>query len=132
MDMNLFTKFLRVTEPKRARICGVSFPHLIKLKNVRKEDRQGWLAQSRDGDRLQFVHTPTEDDPLLVYAYSIELGQLLGTLDEILSEKLVYIFGKGFSVDGEVLKVTGNKIFGCNVAVYDTRNFILEDMEEDN
>lgn len=126
----MFTKFLRVTEPKRARICGVRFPYLTKLKGVRKEDRQEWLRQSQDGDRLQFVHTPDTDDPLLVYAYSIELNCLLGVLDEVLSEKLVYIFGKGFAVDGEILAVTGDKVLGCNVAIYDTRKFVLEEMED--
>ena len=127
VGMNLFTKFLRVTEPKRARICGVKFPHITKLVGVRQKDRQHWLIQSRDGDRLQLVHTPSEDTPLLVYAYNIELNCLLGTLDNTLAEKLVYIFGKGFCVDGEILQVTGKKIHGCNIVVYDTRTFMNEE-----
>lgn len=125
--MNLFTKFLRITEPKRARICGVSFPVKTKLYDVTKEDRQSWLRQSRDGDRLQLVHTPDENSRSLVYAYNITLNCLLGRLDKDLSERLIYVFGKGFCVDGEVLKITGTKRLGCNVAVYDTRKFIHEE-----
>ena len=122
--MGLFTKFLRLTEPKRARICGVKFPYLTKLRKVREADRQSWLRQTRDGDRLQLVHTPDEERAFLVYAYNIELNCLLGVLEETLAEKLVYVFGNGFCVDGEVVKVTGEKILGCNIVVYDTRKFI--------
>lgn len=125
--MNLFTRFLRLTEPKRARICGISFPLQTTLTGVRLSDRQGWLAQSRDGDRLQFVHCPKQGMPFLVYAYNIELNCLLGTLDKHISEKLVYVFGKGFCVDGEVLEVTDKDFLGCNVVVYDTRTFIEKD-----
>ncbi len=125
--MNLFNKFLRLTEPKRSRICGVKFPHITKLYEVRKEDRQDWLRQTRDGDLLQLVHTPDEERPALVYAYNIELNCILGVVEETLAEKLVYIFGKGFCVDGEVLKVTGKKILGCNIALYDTRNFLQDE-----
>jgi hypothetical protein len=125
--MGLFKKFLQITEPKRARICGVSFPLITKLKSVRFLDRQGALAQSRDGDRLQFVHTPEENNPNLVYAYNVELNLILGRLEEKLAEKLVYVFGVGFCVDGEILKITGKEIFGCNVVIYDTRKFILEE-----
>lgn len=123
----MFKKFLRITEPKRARICGVAFPVVTKLKGVRFADKQGSLAQSREGDKLQFVHTPDEQRPNLVYAYSIPLHALLGRLEERLAEKLIYVFGKGFCVDGEIVKVTGKEIFGCNVAVYDSRQFIGEE-----
>ena len=105
----------------------MSFPLITKLKGVRFSDRQGWLAQSRDGDRLQFVHTPQKDEPNLVYAYNIGLNCILGKLEETLAEKLVYVFGVGFCVDGEILKITGKDIFGCNVVIYDTRKFILEE-----
>lgn len=125
--MNLFTKFLRITEPKRARICGVSFPLTTKLYDVTKEDRQEWLCQTRDGDELQLVHTPSEKSPLCVYAYNISLNCILGRLDEDLAERLIYVFGKGFCVDGEVLKITGTKRHGCNIVVYDTRKFIKEE-----
>ena len=119
--MNLFTKFLRLTEPKRSRICGVKFPYITKLIEVRKGDRQGWLRQTREGDALQLVHTPNEKNALLVYAYNIELNCLLGKINDKLSEKLVYVFGNGFCVDGEVKKVTGDKILGCNIIIYNTR-----------
>lgn len=105
----------------------MSFPYITKLKGVRFADRQGWLAQSRDGDRLQFVHTPDCDNPNLVYAYNISLNALLGRIEETLAEKLIYVFGKGFCVDGEILQITGKEIFGCNVAIYDTRDFILDE-----
>ena len=128
--MNLFTKFLRITEGKRARICGVKFPYVTKLKGVRFADRQSWLVQSRDGDRLQLVHTPSEGNPRLVYAYNIQLNCVLGQLDDDLSERLIYVFGKGFCVDGEILRITGEKIHGCNIVIYGTRKFIEEEIDE--
>lgn len=117
---------------ERLRALGLSFPLFCKVHAVKSPDHQGAIAQSRIGDRLLIVHTPTEERPDCVCVYSIPLNRVLGYIDEELSTKLVTAFGQEFCRDGEVEKITGgdaHKYFGCNLRLMDSQDF-LEEMEE--
>ena len=91
---------------------------------MRSIDRQGALAQSRTGDRLQLVHSPEKEYPFNVYVYNVELNRILGYLDAVLAEKLVYVCGKGLCLDGRIEKLTGGapdyQYIGCNILIFDT------------
>lgn len=132
--MNIFS-FLKKSKPQEAaneRIYpGLEFPLFCKAHAVKSPDHQGAIAQSRVGDHLLIVHTPTEERPCCVCVYSIPLNRVLGYLEEGLSEKLVTAFGEGFCRDGEVEQITGGapyKYLGCNLRLMDTAYF-LEDMD---
>ena len=108
---------------------GLSFPLFCKVHAVKSPDHQGSIAQSRIGDHLLIVHTPTEERPDCVCVYSVPLNRVLGYIDEGLSTKLVAAFGQEFCRDGEVEKITGGepyKYFGCNLRVMDSQDFIEE------
>ena len=137
--MNIFT-YLKAKRTEKARETlynerlnelGLSFPLFCKVHAVKSADHQGAIAQSRVGDRLLIVHTPTDERPDCVSVYNISLNRVLGFLDEGLSEKLVAAFGKEFVRDGEVEQITGGapyKYLGCNVRLMDTQYF-LEEMQ---
>lgn len=117
---------------KRLETAGLRFPLFCKLHAVKSPDHQGAIAQSRTGDHLLIVHTPTDERPCCVCAYSISLNRVLGFIDEGLSENLVYAFGEGFCRDGEVEQITGGApypYFGCNIRLMDTQEF-LKEMQE--
>lgn len=98
------------------------FPVYCKLHGVKKQLRQGSLAQSRAGDGLQLVHVPLQDYPHNVYAYSIPLNRILGYLEQELAERLVEELGEGFCVDGRVSELLGGppdyKYFGCKICIF--------------
>ena len=111
---------------------GLSFPLFCKIHAVKSPDHQGALAQSRVGDHLLIVHTPTADRPACVCVYSVSLNRVLGYIGEELSGKLVLAFGDNFCRDGEVEQITGGapyKYFGCNLRLMDTQDF-LEEMQD--
>ena len=111
---------------------GLTFPLFCKVHAVKSTDHQGAIAQSRVGDHLLIVHTPTEDRPFCTCVYNVSLNRVLGFIEEELSEKLVKAFGNAFCRDGEVEQITGGapyKYFGCNLRLMDTQYF-LEEMNE--
>ena len=111
---------------------GLTFPLFCKVHAVKSPDHQGAIAQSRVGDHLLIVHTPSEDRPSCVSVYNVSLNRVLGYIEEGLSEKLVTAFGDNFCRDGEVEQITGGapyKYLGCNVRLMDTQDF-LEEMNE--
>ena len=117
---------------RRLKKYGLQFPIYCKAHGVKHLDRQGAIAQSRTGDRLQLVHGPLPDYPHNVYVYSISLNRILGYLDETLSIKLVFVFGKGFCRDGIIEAITGGEpyqYFGCNVKLLDTREFCKDETD---
>ena len=131
--MNLRTlleKLQKRTEtPKKE---GLDFPIFCKVYAVKSPDHQGGITQSRVGDKLLLVHTPTNERPYCTSVYNIELNRVLGFIEETLAEKLLCAFGENFCRDGEVEQITGGppyKYYGCNIRVMDTQNFI-EDMQE--
>ena len=132
--MNIFS-FLKKSKPQEAEnertYQGLEFPLFCKVHAVKSPDHQGAIAQSRVGDHLLIVHTPTEERPCCVCVYSIPLNRVLGYLEEGLSEKLVTAFGEGFCRDCEVEQITGGtpyKYLGCNLRLMDTTYF-LEDLD---
>jgi len=121
--------FRRLSVRRRCNRCGLEFPIFCKIRGVSSSDRQGALAQSRPKDRLQLVHVPLEAFPFNVYVYSIELNRILGYIEKSLSQKLVFVFGKGFCLDGEIAKMTGGpplySFFGCNIQIFSTTSFMI-------
>ena len=112
---------------RRQKKSGLDFPVLTKLHGVKLRDRQGALAQSKSGDQLQFVHVPKPDHPYNTYVYSIPLNRILGYLDKELAEKLLYIFGEGFCLDGTLDKIIGGppmKYRGALIRVHDDNVFM--------
>lgn len=112
---------------QRQKKSGLSFPTLTRLRGVKSKDRQGALAQSECGDRLQCVHVALPDYPYNTYVYSISLNRVLGYLDKELAEKLVYVFGKDFCLDGEIDNIIGGppmKYRGALIRVFDDNVFM--------
>lgn len=112
---------------------GLDFPVCCKAHGVKKQERQGALAQSRNEDELQLVHVALDDFPFNVYIYSIELNRILGYLEGTLAKKLVLVFGQGFCLDGKISEITGGppkyKYFGCNIRIFDTMSMMLPYLE---
>ncbi len=112
---------------RRQKRSGLSFPILTKLHGVKSKDRQGALIQSERGDKLQFVQVALPDYPYNAYVYSIPLNRVLGYLDKELAEKLVYVFGEDFCLDGAIDKIIGGppmKYRGALIHVFDNNVFM--------
>ena len=127
--MKLRAFFQRLFYQRRLKKCGVSFPLYCKAHGVTPPDRQGAIAQSHAGDLLQIVHVPVDGYPFNTYVYSVPLNRVIGYLDETLSEKLVYLFGKGFCRDALVENITGGapyEYFGCNIQILESMCFMKD------
>ena len=110
----------------------LTFPIFCKLHAVKSPDHQGGIAQSRAGDKLLIVHTPTDERPSCTSVYSLPLNRVLGFIEEELADKFLQAFGENFCRDGEVEQITGGppyKYYGCNIRVMDTQDYI-EDLKE--
>ena len=94
--MSIRTFFKNWSYRRRLKKSGLYFPLHCKVHGVKHPERQGGIAQSQKDDPLQLVHVALPDYPYNVYVYSISLNRVLGYLDETLSKKFVYLFGKGF------------------------------------
>ncbi len=139
--MHIFSFFKQLFYKQRLKKSRLVFPIRCKAHGVSSLERQGALAQSRKKDRLQLVHCATDGYPFNVYIYNIELNRIIGYLEEVLAEKLVYVFGKGFCLDGSIIKLTGGKhtsshnkdvsthYIGCNLEIYDTAS-MMESCED--
>ena len=135
--MNIWTYFREKRRERREekeyrsrlRQTRLRFPIFCKLHGVRSPDHQGAIAQSRVGDHLQIVHTPSDVRLFSVCVYSIPLNRVLGYIEDELEEKLVYAFGHGFCRYGEIEKITGGapyKYRGCNIRLMETQYFMEE------
>ena len=128
--MGIFSFFKHIFYKQRLRKSGISFPIPCKVHGVKSPDRQGALAQSRVGDRLQLVHHAEKDYPFNIYVYNVELNRILGYLDAILAEKLVYVCGKGLCLDGKIEKLTGGapnySYIGCNISILETTSMMQD------
>ena len=131
--MHIFSFFKQLFYNQRLKKSGLTFPIPCKIHGVKSADRQGALTQSRVGDRLQLVHHAEKNYPFNVYVYNIELNRILGYLDKVLAEKLVYVCGKGFCLDGSIEKLTGGApdyaYRGCNIKIFQTTD-MMKDYEE--
>lgn len=131
--MSIFSFFKRLYYKQRLKKSGLKFPVSCKVHGVKSPDRQGALAQSRKGDRLQIVHHAEKNYPFNAYVYNVELNRILGYLDAVLAEKLVYVCGKGFCLDGEIEKLTGGapdyRYIGCNIHIFETTS-MMKDCED--
>ena len=123
---HLKNKIKRFFYLRKCEKLGIYFPILCKAHGVTFSDRQGALAQSHAGDKLQLVHVAKENHPFNVYVYSIPLNRILGYLEKGLSKKLVKLFKKGFCLDGAIEKITGetHSVFGCNLRIFDTQTMM--------
>ena len=128
--MNIFA-FFKKQKTETAKTTELTFPIFCKLHAVKSPDHQGGIAQSRVGDKLLIVHTPTDERPFRVSVYNITLNRVLGFIEDTLAEKLCQAFGQNFCRDGEIEQITGGppyQYYGCNIRVMDTQDFI-EDMK---
>ena len=128
--MGIFAFFTK-RKTKAEKPSELIFPVFCKLHAVKSPDHQGGIVQSRVGDKLLIVHTPSDDRPFCVSVYSITLNRVLGFIEDTLAEKLTRAFGQNFCRDGEVEQITGGppyKYYGCNIRVMESQNFI-EDMK---
>ena len=128
--MHILSFFKQLFYKQRLKKSGLVFPLVCKIHGVKSADRQGALAQSRIGDRLQLVHHAEKNYPFNVYVYSVELNRILGYLDAVLAEKLVYVCGKGLCLDGQIEKLTGGapqyEYIGCNIQIFDTTSMMKD------
>ena len=130
VDMHLFTRLKNKIKSylylRKCQKLVLYFPILCKVHGVKFSDRQGAIAQSHAGDKLQLVHVPKDVHPFNVYVYSIPLNRILGYLEAGLSKKLVKLFKKDFCIDGAIDKITGesHSVLGCNLHIFDTRTMM--------
>jgi hypothetical protein len=124
--MGIFT-FLKKDKIDKTESHTLHFPIFCKLHAVQSPDHQGGIVQSRAGDKLLIVHTPTEERPSCVSVYSISLHRVLGFVEENLAKRLTHVFGEGFCRDAEVEQITGGppyQYYGCNIRIMDTKYFV--------
>ena len=129
--MNVFAlwknRIRRFFYERKRKALGLFFPLFCKVHGVKNADFQGALAQTRAGDRLQYVHVPVEKYPHNVYVYSVTLNRVLGYLDKDLSKRLIKLFKKGFCRDAVAENRTGGgeyKYFGCNIRLLETADMM--------
>ena len=128
--MSIFAFFTK-RKTKAEKPSELTFPAFCKLHAVKSPDHQGGIVQSRVGDKLLIVHTPSDDRPFCVSVYSITINRVLGFIEDELAEKLTRAFGQNFCRDGEVEQITGGppyQYYGCNIRVMESQDFI-EDMK---
>lgn len=89
----------------RCALAGFSFPVEDEVFRCFSADFQGALAQSLANDRLQIVHVRLAPDRFAAFVYSISLNRLLGEIGKQLTQDLLKFFGKGFCLDGEIVKL---------------------------
>ncbi len=132
--MKIISYFKQKFYEGRKRKVGFSFPLFCKVRGVSKPYCQGAIVQSGEGDELQIVHIPLENYPYNVYVYNAELHRILGYLDEKFSQKLVYVFGKGFCLDAEIANVTGGppeyEHYGCNIRISETKSMMNSRLDD--
>lgn len=132
--MRILSYFKQKFYEERKRKSGLSFPLFCKIHGVTKLDRQGAIVQSGEGDELQIVHIPLKAYPYNIYVYSVDLHRILGHLDETLSQKLIYTFGKGLCIDAEIANVTGGppeyEHYGCNIRISETRSMMTPYLDD--
>ena len=129
--MNFLRKILI---PFRLWRRGISLPCQTRVFGSSNLNAQGALAQSREGDLLQVVHTPTERHAYNVYVYSIELNRVLGYLDKDLAKSLVSIFGNGFCLDAQIDEIIGSDAktdpFVADIVIFKTTTFMEPYLQE--
>lgn len=116
---------------RRQKKSGLTFPVLTKIHGVKTQDRQGALAQSASGDKLQLVHVALPDYPYNVYVYSVTLNRILGYLDVTIAKNLFLVFGDGFCLDGTLDDILGGpplKYRGARVRIYDDNVFMQNEI----
>ena len=127
--MGIFTFFKRKSKTTNKLQTEMIFPVFCKVHAVKSPDHQGAIVQSRVGDKLQIVHTPTTERPFCVSIYSLTLNRVLGFVEDKLAKKLTDVFGQNFCRDGEVEQITGGppyKYYGCNIRIMNAQDFIEE------
>ena len=108
---------------------GLVFPLQRTLRGTKSLDRQGALLQTQPNDELQFVHVPLKAYPYNTYAYSVYLNRVLGYLDQDTAKKLVYVFGEGFCLDGEIKTLTNKEtdpFISAVVRIYDGKTMMSD------
>ena len=120
--MRIFTRIKsNILVAKRKRRMKRQFDKFPLLCLVRGNKAQSLLAQSRTGDELQIVHTPTAEYPKTVFVYSIPLNGILGYLEFSVCEKLLFALGANFCVDGKIEELREeNGAFYFTVRVFPT------------
>ena len=116
---------------QRLKRLELYLPLYCKVHGVATPERQGALAQTRAGDRLQIVHVPLPDYPNNIYVYSIPLNRVLGYLQGELAKKLVKAFGENLCLDGVVENTTGGKpgeFIGCNLCIFPSMRYMEDEV----
>ena len=119
--MNKKNPFKKISVFFRKLFKGFSLPYDTTVFGISNPDSQGALAQSKSGDALQIVHVPTEKHSYNAYVYNIELNRILGYIESELAQNLLYVFGKGYCLDGKILERYGDgqdAPFGAYIRIY--------------
>ena len=115
---------------RRKKNLSLFFPLPCIVCGVTHEDRQGALAQSKAGDKLQIVHNTQAKEKYKVYVYSVTLNRILGYLRLDVSKKLVKLFKKGFCKDGVLTarldKSEKHPYYGCKIAVLESMDMMRD------
>ena len=106
----------------------VTFPYYCRLRKDHNADFHGARSQSREGDALQIVHLPLENDQSAVFAYSIPLNRIIGRFSDHSAKLLIKALGKGFCVDGEIyVWMPEQDDFRIETLTFDKRSFMDND-----
>lgn len=114
---------------------GLSLPIETKIFGSAFPDFQGALQQSEIDDQLQIVHLPLEKYPYNAYVYSIPLNRILGYVPKELAEDLLYVFGDGYCLDGELFEKydvadkNETPVYEGRIAIFKTTSYMKPHLE---
>ncbi|MDD6995807.1 MAG: hypothetical protein SPH68_03275 [Candidatus Borkfalkiaceae bacterium] len=115
----------------RCFFLGVAFPLEDRLFCCSGADRQGALAQSREGDCLQIVHVKVREKYAAI-AYSIPLNRIIGCAGKQLTQDLLRLFKSGFCLDGEIaaIRQDENGKLRCEIRIFDSAAMMSPYLED--
>lgn len=106
------------------KLFNAPFPWKAQAEISNSLSYRAAIAQSREADELQLVHTPALNKKS-VYIFSIPLGILLGELNGRTAKKLLALFGEGFCLDGEIYQIDEREGYSLlTVLIYDSADLL--------
>lgn len=120
----------KLTKKLKIMRLGMKFPIDDEVYGIDFGDRKGAVLQTREKDLLQIVHVATTHHPVNAYVYNIELNRILGYLEMTLAQDLHYVFGDGYCLDAQVLKIEQDEDLHCHIRILNSSEMMRPYLEE--
>lgn len=99
----------------------IAFPFSTRIVGVTFENRQEYLKQCNQGDKVSVQHRPTFDYPDTLAVVHIKTGNIIGNIDATTARHLLTQFGVGVFFDGHIYDLLGGhgkyKNVGCDIKI---------------